>query len=160
MRFLSIVLLTLLLSACAGDTSGRGRGSLIRPEEPGGQPRWTERELQQPVALRNVRRSDQASFHLLRLRAEQPAYAHDRSDLVFMVLAGSMTMTVNGEPVRVAPGDVVEVPRGTPYALRNDGEAPGSAYLMFTPALAADDRRLVRGPVRRESAWKWNLWVQ
>jgi mannose-6-phosphate isomerase-like protein (cupin superfamily) len=154
------VLLTSLWSACAGDTSAHGRGSLIRPEEPGGQPQWSERERNQPVALRNVRRSDQASFHLLRLRAEQPAYAHDRSDLVFMVLAGNMEMTVSGEAIELSPGDVVEVPRGTPYALRNQGEAPGSAYLIFTPALAADDRRLVRGPIRRESAWKWNLWLQ
>jgi quercetin dioxygenase-like cupin family protein len=38
-------------------------------------------------------------------------------DALALVLDGSMTLTIGGEPVRAAPGTVVRMPAGVPHAV-------------------------------------------
>jgi mannose-6-phosphate isomerase-like protein (cupin superfamily) len=60
----------------------------------------------------------------------------------------------------VAAGDVIEIPRGTPFRVKNRAQAASVAYLVYTPGLSSEDRKPVRAERESESAWKWNLWVQ
>jgi mannose-6-phosphate isomerase-like protein (cupin superfamily) len=158
------IALSIFLGACALGPSashGAGRGTVYSPAEHATEgARWSEQEQQQPAVLRNLRRSPEASFHLLRVRTEQATREHKGSELLLMTMAGDLTVDVSGKAVTLHPGDVLEVPRATPYALRNAGESASVAYLVYTPALAADDTHVTSAPASSESAWKWNLWVQ
>ena len=136
------------------------RGSVIRAAQASDVSDWTAEERSRAVALRNLRRSPEASHHLLRLNGAQGAHVHERSDLLLLTVAGALTLSVGGEELTLAPGDVVEIPRGTPYEMHKQGSTPSVLYLVFTPALAADDYRAAEAAPTRESAWKWNLWLQ
>ena len=136
------------------------RGSVVRAAEASDATDWTAEERGRAVALRNLRRSPEASHHLLRLNGAQGAHVHAKSDLLLLTVAGALTLSVSGQELTLAPGDVVEIPRGTPYEMRNQGGASSVLYLVFTPALAADDYRPVKEAPARESVWKWNLWLQ
>lgn len=136
------------------------RGKLISPSLASEATTWTGEEQARPSALRNLRRSPEASFHLLRVKEAHPARVHERSDLVLVSVAGALALEVDGEDLTLRPGDVLEVPRQTPYSLRNQATEASTAYLVFTPPLDARDDRPLESSKRRESAWKWNLWVQ
>lgn len=45
---------------------------------------------------------------------------HSRTDEVYFILAGEGTMTLDGEPVAVAPGDAILTPLGARHGLRNN----------------------------------------
>jgi mannose-6-phosphate isomerase-like protein (cupin superfamily) len=157
MRIVSLLTLAVL----AGCTSGLNRpsGMVITPE--GNTAAWTEEEAQRDVSLRNLRRTPEASFHLLRVRTEeQTAHVHEQSDLVFMVIAGKLSLEFGYRTLPVAAGDVIEIPRGTAFRVKNLAATASVAYLVYTPGLSPEDRKPVRGERSQESSWKWNLWVQ
>lgn len=136
------------------------RGHLIAPSSQVPEVVWSEAERAQTVAMRNLRRSAEASFHLLRVTGAQEPQVHRQSDLVLMTMAGSVSIRLDGAERRaLAPGDVVEIPRGTAYDLEGARTAPAVLYLVHTPPLAAGDTTSVDGSTRRD-AWQWNVWVQ
>lgn len=156
---LSSVCLAALLCACAVTTPS-GAGVVVSPGNNIADPQWSPNELAQPAALRNLRRTPEASFHLLRVVEEPNAHVADKSDLVFTVVAGDLELWLGGQKLNVKRGDVVEIPRGTPVRSKSLTKEPGVAYLIYTPALAAGDRRAVAAEQARDSSWKWNLWAQ
>lgn len=165
MRAVVTILLASLICSCAQITGAnvavRTAGVVITPEGNVAEPAWTEGELAQPVALRNLRRTPEASIHLMRVAGKEAgAYVHERSDLILMVVAGKLELALGREKIVAAAGDVIEIPRGTPIQTANMAGANASvAYMVFTPALDATDRRKVPEN-SRESSWKWNLWPQ
>lgn len=136
------------------------RGSVVRAAQASDATDWTAEERSRPVALRNLRRSPEASHHLLRLNGAASAHVHEKSDLLLLTVAGALTLSVGGQQLSLAPGDVVEIPRGTPYEMRRQGDASSVLYLVCTPALASDDFRPAEETPTGESVWKWNLWLQ
>jgi mannose-6-phosphate isomerase-like protein (cupin superfamily) len=158
MNRVSAACVAVLLGACVHRASGGG-GAVISPEGTVSEPQWSAGEASKATALRNLRRTPEASFHLLRVTGEQPATVSDGSDLVVMVVSGMMRLELGDQSLNVKRGDVVEVPRGTPIKMRSTASDAAVAYLVYTPALAADDRRTIAEP-RRESSWKWSLWPQ
>lgn len=161
MRLPTIVWAVSLLAACvSGAATQKPRGKFISPSEQGALTEWSDEERQRPVAMRNLRRSPEASFHLMRIAGERRAHVHEQSDLVFMMLAGDLQMALGDQTLTLKPGDVVEIPRGMPYDLHNRGREPSVAYLVYTPPLRIDDQKPVSGSAPTESVWKWNLWLQ
>lgn len=163
MRFVPIILLA-CSAACAPGSANvalRPSGVVITPEGNIAEPAWTEQELSQQVSMRNLRRTPEASFHLLHVNGkESSAYVHERSDLTLMVVAGKIELSLGREKITAAAGDVIEIPRGTPVQTANMAGSDASvAYMVFTPALDATDRTRV-AESSRDSAWKWNLWPQ
>lgn len=150
-------MVVLLMTACASTRGGTSH-RLITPEDQTTVADWTEDEKSREVAMRNLRRSDEASFHLLRVAKQRKGTVHEQSDLVISVISGSMRMTVDRDVIEVAPGDVIEIPRGTPYALTNQAANASVAYLVYTPALGAVDSKPAQ--TQSKSAWRWNLWAQ
>lgn len=148
-----------LLAGCAGTSVAGGRGRLITPSNQSAESAWSEHEREAPLVMRNLRSSAEASTHVLRVRTQREARVHAKSDLSLFLVAGELEVTVEGQPFRLARGDVMEVPRGTPYALRNLGADASVVYLVFTPGLAdGDDKSAAAAP--HDSSWRWNLWVQ
>lgn len=157
------IALSILLTACAAHSSGGDasrRGTLYSPTQHGAVAAWSKDEQQQPLVIRNLRRTPEASFHLMRVRSEVGGRAHTGSDLVLVTLAGKLVVTLADREFTVAAGDVLEIPRGAAYAIRNVGEHAGVAYLVFTPALAPDDTKAAPLESAKDSVWRWNLWLQ
>jgi mannose-6-phosphate isomerase-like protein (cupin superfamily) len=144
--------------ACATAPT-RAPGMVVSPADAEAPADWTEDELRAEVVMRNLRRTPEASFHLLRVRTALRPRKHEQSDLVLLVVAGKVELELGDRMLPGAPGDVIEVPRGTPYGATNRGDKPGVLYLIFTPALDPNDVKNVTTP-SAETAWKWNLWAQ
>jgi len=158
MRTLRVISLCVLFG-CAAAPQKQGLSKVISPAQSGNPTSWDEAELAAPVAIRTLRRTPEASFHLARVQAELGRRLHEKSDLTLVVVSGQLELSLGDETVQAGAGDVVEIPRGTPYAALNKGKDAGVLYEVFTPALADDDTR--NKPVAAtESAWRWNLWLQ
>jgi quercetin dioxygenase-like cupin family protein len=107
---------------------------------------WTDEELAKDVALRTLRQTDAASFHLVRIAKSEKPHAHDRSELTIVLLSGALSMHVAGHATPVRPGDVIDVPRGVVHWAENVGPGPSVAYIVFSPAFDGKDRRFVDEP--------------
>jgi len=67
---------------------------------------------------------------LVKVRGEFTRHSHPDTDEFFLVLSGSLTITLDGEEVVLAPGDSHVVPRGTYH----QPIAPtDTAILLFEP---------------------------
>jgi quercetin dioxygenase-like cupin family protein len=157
MRFV-LSLLLLSLTACMTPAS-RAAGVVVSPADGSSASGWTNEEKSANVVLRNLRQTENASFHLLRVRSELPRRKHAQADLVLVVVAGQVEVQLGDRAIPSAPGDVIEVPRDVPYAVLNKGRDAGVLYLMYSPALDPNDVRMVREKTSG-SSWKWNLWTQ
>jgi len=116
---------------------------IVTPDGPLPPVTWSDEELAKDVALKTVRQTEGASYHVVRLlRAERP-HAHDRSDLSVFVLSGAVNMHIAGRIVPLAAGDVVEVPKGVPHWAENASSGASMAYVVFVPAFDGKDRRPV-----------------
>ena len=56
---------------------------------------------------------------------------------VFLVLAGTPTMTLDGTPTRLAPGSVVFVPAGSSVRLDNDADEEAQLWVTTVVGLTA-----------------------
>jgi mannose-6-phosphate isomerase-like protein (cupin superfamily) len=156
-----LVLSICLGAACATTKASEQRsfGKIISPADSGMPSDWSEAEKAAPLTVRNLRRSPEASFHLVRMQNELPARMHQHSDLTLVVVSGSFALKLGDQVQAVRPGDVIEIPRATPYGAKVEGSPAGVLYQVFTPALATDDT-LEQPQVTREDPWRWNLWPQ
>jgi quercetin dioxygenase-like cupin family protein len=62
-----------------------------------------------------------------------PLHYHEGEDEAFHVLDGAFAFAIDGEPVRAEAGAFLMVPRGTPHAWHNAGDAPARMLIVFTP---------------------------
>jgi mannose-6-phosphate isomerase-like protein (cupin superfamily) len=104
---------------------------------------WTEEELGKDVAIKTVRQTDAASYHVVRLLKAEKPHIHDRSDLSVFVLSGSVNMHLGARVIPVGPGQVIDVPKGVPHWAENASADPSFAYVVFAPAFDGKDRRPV-----------------
>ena len=84
------------------------------------------------------------AFASVRVTAEpdvaRPSYIDHAADEVVHVLSGSFTLTSGeDEPIPLAAGSVVWVPRGRPRLLEVIGPDAGAALVMATPGGPLDD---------------------
>ena len=63
-----------------------------------------------------------------------PVHVHEAQDEAWWILDGSFDFRLGDERADVEAGAFVFVPRGTPHAFRNAGEAPARILVWFTPA--------------------------
>lgn len=133
------------VKAAARASASAIAGKVITPE---GSPdvAWTDEELGKDVAIKTVRQTDAASYHVVRLLKAEKPHVHDRSDLTVFVLSGSVNMHFVGRVVPVGPGQVIDVPKGAFHWAENASAEPSFAYVVFTPAFDGKDRRFVNDP--------------
>jgi quercetin dioxygenase-like cupin family protein len=68
------------------------------------------------------------SFALLEMRGPRgdmpPLHVHDRDDETFYVIAGELSLFVDGEHLVLAPGQAALAPRGVPHCYRASPRRP------------------------------------
>lgn len=109
-------------------------------------PEWSAEEQGKEVALKTLRGAGDSSHHLVRLAKAEKPHVHDRSDLAVFVLSGPVRMHLGDRVFPVGPGDVVDIPKGTPHWAENAGDGPSFAYVVFSPAFDGKDRRFLDAP--------------
>jgi mannose-6-phosphate isomerase-like protein (cupin superfamily) len=156
----SLLPLCLVSAVACASQGAQSPGTVITALNDPSSMAWTPEEEQREVSLRNLRRSNEASFHLLRIRGTQKSQMHRNSDVVLFVVKGSLSVKVGQDELALRQGDVLEIPRNTSYGLRNSGAQASSAYLVATPPLDASDTLAAEEKPSSESSWKYNLWNQ
>jgi quercetin dioxygenase-like cupin family protein len=63
-----------------------------------------------------------------------PLHSHDNEDESWYVIEGTLRFQLGDEQAEAPQGSFVFVPRGTPHAFQNIGEAPARILVMFNPA--------------------------
>ena len=64
-----------------------------------------------------------------------PAHSHDGFEETIYGLKGILTWTVNGQPIEVAPGQALVIPRGAVHRFDNFGEEDAQVLVVASPAL-------------------------
>lgn len=93
----------------------------------------------QEIAFHEIARTEGSSTHLVQIRTEEKLHAHQKHDLVAIVLKGNGTLTLGDRHLYLKAGGVVTIPRGVPHAFQNRSKAPAVAYVVFTPAFDGAD---------------------
>jgi len=68
-----------------------------------------------------------------KLRA--PAHRHDAYEETIYGMDGVLTWTVNGQPIAVAPGQALCIPRGAVHRFDNLGQEDAKSLIIASPAL-------------------------
>ena len=68
------------------------------------------------------------------LRLPAPAHSHDHFEETVYGIAGTLTWTVQGEPIDVGPGQALCIPRGAVHRFDNNTSADAKALCVITPA--------------------------
>lgn len=148
---LPLVCLMLCCTGCETTDSNQSissqHGRVIRPNAMIEPARWTTEERNKDVAVRSIRVTRNASYHLICLNTAEKPHVHDQHDLVVTVLSGSSRIHLNMKTIDLRPGDVIEIPRGTLHWVENTGgNTPAEAFAVFTPPYQGNDMRLVNIP--------------
>ncbi len=63
-----------------------------------------------------------------------PPHFHHSEDESFYILEGNVTFQAGGRTIHAKPGDFIHIPRGTVHSLKNEGNMPGRALVIISPA--------------------------
>lgn len=63
------------------------------------------------------------------------AHSHDAFDETIYGLAGTLTMTVSGQPHQLGPGSSLYIPRGAIHRFDNFSAAPARCLAILTPGI-------------------------
>ena len=134
--------------AAAGSThSSHKRGRLITPNRIYTQTQWTQEELQRDVAVRSMRVTRYASYHMVCVNTSEKPHVHDKHDAVVTMLGGRARLHLGIKTFVLNPGDVVEIPRGNLHWVENLGNKnPTEAFVVFSPPYHGKDKRFVNVP--------------
>lgn len=130
----------LLLSSCGGS-----RVQILIPGADARTVEWTDKERGQIQSMKTLHSYSGTSVHALRLAGRSDSRVHDRTDLTVVVLSGRADVRLAGKWRSVNPGDIIEIPRGSPYQLDRLGSEPAEFYLMYYPPYDGKDLRNVDG---------------
>jgi quercetin dioxygenase-like cupin family protein len=95
-----------------------------------------------PLAIRFLVAAESSNgsltaFELTVPRAQRlaaPAHSHDRFEETIYGIDGVLTWTVDGQPIAVAPGQALCIPRGAVHRFDNLGAQDAKALCLITPA--------------------------
>lgn len=76
-----------------------------------------------------------------------PEHVNDERDVVLVVVAGSMTVTIDGESRNIGAGDAIAIPKGTARAIQAGGD--GARYVSVhtrRPPLQIQRARRLQSP--------------
>ncbi len=112
---------------------------------------WEEWEKMKDPVKRDIAKTNDASFHIIRLQGMEPAHTHDTHDLVAVVLKGMGKIHYGETIYDIQKGDIVHIPRGVPHWVENTGNQSLEAYAIFNPPFDGKDFHLISGRQREES---------
>jgi quercetin dioxygenase-like cupin family protein len=97
----------------------------------------------QNIRPTELRRADNMSVHLVRIRDREQPHVHTRYDLAVVLVRGTGTLWLAGKPLPMREGDVAVIPKETAHFFVNEGREPASALVVFSPAFDGPDQRPV-----------------
>ncbi len=136
------MLLGIALAALCG--CGETRTSIVTPGIPDYRVEWTPQEQAQQLAIRQLHSLAGTSTHALRLAGTMELRVHDQHDLTVVVLSGSAWVRLAGKFTSLAPGDIIEIPRGVNYFFENRGATASEFYEIYYPPYDGKDMRLIK----------------
>ena len=71
--------------------------------------------------------------------ASEELRSHEEAEQVYVVVAGTGTMSATGDTQRLDVGDLVLIPPATDHAVANDGGEPLTLVAVQSPAVSADE---------------------
>jgi mannose-6-phosphate isomerase-like protein (cupin superfamily) len=71
--------------------------------------------------------------------ASEELRSHEEAEQVYIVVAGSGTMTATGDTQRLEVGDLALIPPATDHAVANDGPDALALVSVQSPAVSADE---------------------
>jgi mannose-6-phosphate isomerase-like protein (cupin superfamily) len=71
--------------------------------------------------------------------ASEELRSHEEAEQVYIVVAGSGTMSATGDTQRLGPGDLVLIPPATDHAVANEGADMFALVSVQSPAVSADE---------------------
>jgi mannose-6-phosphate isomerase-like protein (cupin superfamily) len=90
-----------------------------------------------------LRRGENMSAHLVRIRDRERPHVHTRYDLAVVIVEGSGTLWLGGAPLPMRQGDSAFIPKQTPHYFVNAGKNPASALVFFSPPFSGPDQQPV-----------------
>lgn len=71
--------------------------------------------------------------------AAEELRSHEEAEQVYVVVAGTGTMSATGDTQRLEVGDLVLIPPATDHSVANDGEQSLALVSVQSPAVSADE---------------------
>jgi len=137
MKIIASLCILMLLTACQSSPSKK----VIYPETSYQDITWTVEESKKEIAIRHLHRSKTASTHLIRLKGNEFPHYHDRHDLTVTALSGKSIIHFKERQVKLNPGDVIFVPKGTYHWAENTDSDASVVFAVFSPGFDGKDRR-------------------
>lgn len=134
-----LVLLPLLLIGCASDRPAKS----ITPNGIQSHIDWTTADDHKDVARRDLFQNESSSHFVIRLKGAEPPHIHDKSDMTVFLRSGAVRLHLGDRIIDMQPGDVAFIPRGMYHWGANSGSTPAEAYVVATPPMDPNDRRIV-----------------
>ena len=128
--FVFCMFASLVLASCANDPS-----RIHSPEIPFLDLKWTKEERAKDSAMKTLRTTEHASYHLVRVATAEEPHTHSE-DLTAFVLEGKAMLHVAGNMTKIEKGDVVSIPKDTLHWAEKRGKTPVEVYTIFTPPLS------------------------
>jgi quercetin dioxygenase-like cupin family protein len=86
-------------------------------------------------------------------RAKVPmAHSHDGYEETIYGLEGILTLTLNGQPTDVGPGEILCIPRGVVHRFDNTHEGDVKALAIITPGILGPDYFLETADIIKSAA--------
>ena len=130
-----------MLAGCGGG----GRVQILTPGIDNRTVEWSEKEQQQIFSMKTLHTWTGTSVHGLRLAGRSDSRVHDHHDLTVVVLAGGADVRLAGKWKSVNSGDIIEIPRGSPYQFDRTGSDAAEFYFIYYPPYDGKDLRNVDG---------------
>jgi len=134
-----IFLLGLTIAACTPVNNGK----VITPTHILREIEWTPEELVQDVAHRILNKTQEASFHLIRLKGAEEPHIHETHDLTVFVVSGYGYVHFKDRSEKIKVGDVIYIPRGVIHWGENLSPNGTEVYVVFTPPFDGTDVKVV-----------------
>ena len=141
----SLLKIAALIFFCSALTSCSvsQKTKIISPEGLTQEINWTAEERAKDLAIRTLKTTLEASYHVIRLATLEPPHTHDTHDAVVFMRKGKVQISVAGKTYIMKPGDVVEIPRGVIHWAKNLDRNASEVFAVFTPPFDGKDRHLV-----------------
>ena len=136
-------LFLLAFGLCTTLNTQAENGELFVSDAPVDYSVWTQEERAKDIAIRNLQRSDSLSTHLVLVNGQEPPHYHDKHDLTAVVLSGESILHLKDKDVRLSPGSIAVIPKGTFHWTENISADGSVVFTSFSPAFDGKDRRLV-----------------
>jgi len=144
MTFKTIKLLLIPMAIIFLTSCQTARWAVITPDESSRRIEWSPEELAQEAAIRTLRQTSEASYHVIRLNQSERPHYHDHHDLAVFILSSEALVHYGSKTIKARQGDVVEVPRGTLHWAELIDSKPSEVYVIFTPAFDGKDTRFAK----------------